>query len=1688
MDGVVAYILGKSYVKKSLIGIGALAGAPCQVQSINKVGKTTTVTLKWEDNVGGVHTQAFDIEDGLDGVSVVGATINSTGNLILTLSDTNTIDCGKVLPQYDTMPVASATNEGQILQYIGATNVNYIKGYYYECINDGGVYKWVNIKVQDSEDIFRYNTLPTPNSSINGAIIQYIGATNVNYINGYYYQCVESPVGSGTYVWVQKNVQPSGGSTGGDGVVDGYYNSNDQMFYYDNLFTNPIIGEDNTIYVDLENDLLYRYNGLIFIRVDETDSENDVINGYYNTTDHKFYEESTYTTEIIGETGKIYISDDTNIQYRWDGTQFVTISSSIEVDSALSTTSENPVQNKVISLTIDQLQGSVLNKIQKKLSVQEDNFVVFTNDGDIADSGISKDVIPNTVSISNKLLVASDLSSKANKVIGATNGDLAGLNGDGDLIDSGKKLSDLQEKLTKGDGIDITGTTISVDIPYLTASRVGYISSSEKGSNNGVAELDNAGKIPSSQLPSYVDDVIEGYLDSGAFYEDAAHTILITPESGKIYVDLTTNTTYRWSGTAYVQISESLALGTTHATAYYGDLGKIAYDHSQITNGTNPHNTTADNINLKVPITTLSGSKLDVESTLHGINDKAYLIDDAAETTIDDADYFPFYNSINGKKKSLWSNIKEKLKTYFDTIYQSILTFDDIPTENSDNPVKSGGIYNALAPKVDETLLKDTVGWTGKNRLHISDNIVNKTNVNGVDFAVNRNIEGEVVNIGKTGTCNSASSMFFVLGTTSTGEYLDIPDGDYIVSGCPNGGSSSTYRLRLYDRTSETTVGYEYGSGLTFTHDHTHQYALAIVIYPSATQDLTFYPMIRSVSIIDDTYEPYHDSVKEEFDSILEEVSDNEPYVLRQSLGNMVETELIGGSVAWNQLVQNGNFVNTDNWLATNSRGTLSASNNVLTYTLVTIGTSATQNNIRQNLQLISGHKYFIRCDANTNVNTTFSFLMLDESIQNANYQKAISTGWNTVKTIMTPSGNCDNIRLCFDMREGFAVGDEVKYRNANLVDLTQMFGSTIADALYTLETTTEGAGVEWFDKYFPKIYYDYDTGSIQSVDVFSKKVVGKNKIDIKQVTNPNVPYNSINSYIINDVFYLFGTVTDSAGYYFGSSGRNMYLPAGKYTLTIFPEGDFGSDTEVRLRKSSDASKIVSVYTNGQKSTTFTLNEGINVFIGIVNTTAAVGTYVNANLRIQIELGTISTDYEPYREIVYGFDGSKQLLGVPKLVDNKLQYDGDIYNADGQIIRKYGIVELSSPSYSRYEGSVSNYFQTTLSDGAVEMQGITQKYTFVGRGTSTLTQDKTWANSNSAGRIYIRDDDYSDATTFKDAMSGIYLVYELANPTTESANYYQNPQRTFSDGTEEFVDGLTRDVTIPVGHNSIYQKNVTLPPIENYTDIQVNDVYKANGVTGAKNLNKTTYTIPSNTYGITFTVNSDGTITANGTNDGTENSLIGAKSNEKFTFNQPSGNYIVSGGINDGVYVYLIDRTTNINLTGSFIGEKVVSMIQGHEYSLVCRINKTRTVNNVTFKPMIRVASDIDSTYQPPCMTNSELMNILKRTDDDPTMLTAGTNITIDNCVKCISGKLCTYQIRFTTNDAIAAGDIILTDFPDLPMFTYALAESATFLGRSDHTKYLMYFAVSNGIMSLKCDDAIPSGAQVSGIISYILK
>lgn len=151
------------------------------------------------------------------------------------------------------------------------------------------------------------------------------------------------------------------------------------------------------------------------------------------------------------------------------------------------------------------------------------------------------------------------------------------------------KFSKLGHTHTKSEITDFAHTH---DDRYYTESEVdsklsGKAASSHKHGASDITSVNASaisGVIAAANLPSFVDDVIEGYLNDGKFYKtknsDGIYATEIAAESGKIYVNLNDNKTYRWSGSAYVVISETIALGETSSTAYRGDRGKTAYDHA----------------------------------------------------------------------------------------------------------------------------------------------------------------------------------------------------------------------------------------------------------------------------------------------------------------------------------------------------------------------------------------------------------------------------------------------------------------------------------------------------------------------------------------------------------------------------------------------------------------------------------------------------------------------------------------------------------------------------------------------------------------------------------------------------------------------------------------------------------------------------------------------------------------------------------------------------------------------------------------------------------------------------------------------------------------------------------------------------------------------------------------------------
>lgn len=177
--------------------------------------------------------------------------------------------------------------------------------------------------------------------------------------------------------------------------------------------------------------------------------------------------------------------------------------------------------------------------------------------------------------------------------------------GDANTLQQAKEYTDSEVSQFEADYKQADATVLSEAKQYADQN---MIPKSQKGQPGGLAELDETGRVPSSQLPSYVDDVID--VDS--------YSNLPNPgESGKIYITTDNNKQYRWSGTGYAEISSSLALGTTSETAGRGDWTQAAYNHSLITNGSNPHKTTFASLPDKPTSLPANGGNADTVDGLH---------------------------------------------------------------------------------------------------------------------------------------------------------------------------------------------------------------------------------------------------------------------------------------------------------------------------------------------------------------------------------------------------------------------------------------------------------------------------------------------------------------------------------------------------------------------------------------------------------------------------------------------------------------------------------------------------------------------------------------------------------------------------------------------------------------------------------------------------------------------------------------------------------------------------------------------------------------------------------------------------------------------------------------------------------------------------------------------------------------
>ena len=184
----------------------------------------------------------------------------------------------------------------------------------------------------------------------------------------------------------------------------------------------------------------------------------------------------------------------------------------------------------------------------------------------------------------------------------------------------------------------------------------------EMGKPLGVATLDGLGRVPSAQLPSYVDDVLE---------YDTKDEFPKYGETGKIYVSTDTNLTYRWTGTQYVEISASLALGETSSTAYAGDKGKdIADKLAKVRNTQLSHIKDIDTFSATAEKVSLNydcyvGDQYGAEATSHSVDIPVASETQAGIVTAEDKKAITNLDTTYAKKADVDKSIKDFMGWYY---------------------------------------------------------------------------------------------------------------------------------------------------------------------------------------------------------------------------------------------------------------------------------------------------------------------------------------------------------------------------------------------------------------------------------------------------------------------------------------------------------------------------------------------------------------------------------------------------------------------------------------------------------------------------------------------------------------------------------------------------------------------------------------------------------------------------------------------------------------------------------------------------------------------------------------------------------------------------------------------------------------------------------------------------------------
>lgn len=509
--------------------------------------------------------------------------------------------------------------------------------------------------------------------------------------------------------------------------------------------------------------------------------------------------------------------------------------------------------------------------------------------------------------------------------------------------------------------------------------------------------------------------------------------------------------------------------------------------------------------------------------------------------------------------------------------------------------------------------------------------------------------------------------------------------------------------------------------------------------------------------------------------------------------------KIIGGTVAWNQLGRKTTQTKTDAGITWTQTETETVANG-------TAGNGAFITAFAQNITVINGHKYLFYGVPSGGGLTSYSAIASNYTI--TRNPRDIGNG------AMFQAYGTDSTNLSLVIVEGVTVSN-LKFK-MQFFDLTQMLGSTIADYIYSLEQATAGAGVAFFRKLFPKSYYAYNAGELISVKASAHNTVGFNQASSVTVGT------TAQSWL--DCLWAEVDLLPNTTYcvsFKGASGHKIYTNENVFknvvNLTCTGDRQFVVATTVDI---FDKDNVLQ-YTSG-KGWRILKNQNDNT---------VVPSFTDVCINLSWS-GYRNGEYEPYEKHEYALDSDLELRGIPKLdASNNLYYDGDEYQSDGSVSRRYGIIDLGTLTWNKnttvgtnkvYFGTASEIVDAKKSTGNSYLQPILCGKYITESWSHALDYDgydKTIAlgyKDHSSIVVYDTACANMTAAEFKTAMNGVYLVYELATSTTEEADAFTSPQTAYPYGTESFTD--TRAVQIPVGTTHRY---ASVYPITGHDEVTV---------------------------------------------------------------------------------------------------------------------------------------------------------------------------------------------------------------------------------------------------------------------------